>query len=150
MCDPLSMAAIAVVGTGAQVIAQNQAASAANKALDAQNKVRKEEIDKAATAEINDRLREARREQGRILVAASQAGLSLSSGGIESLLLDSTMQAKLANDRSLANRESRKKASDAETQANYRSSSTLLGAGLQIASAGASAFAGAKAAQNKG
>jgi osmotically-inducible protein OsmY len=141
MCDPLTAAiAIAAVSTGVQAIAGNQLASATNKALENQNRVRKEEIDKATTAEINDRLREKRREQGRILVAAGESGLSLTSGGVEALLLDSEMQAKLANDRSLANRESRKKASDAETLANMQSKTSALGAGLQIGLAAGNAY----------
>ncbi|MCR5870677.1 MULTISPECIES: hypothetical protein [unclassified Sphingomonas] len=105
--------------------------------------MREKEIDRAATAEINDRLREARREQGRIMVAAGEAGLNLESGGIEALLIDSAQQAGLSNSRSLANRESRKDAARTEAQARMSSRPTALGAGLQIALSGGSAYAGA-------
>ena len=150
MCNPLIAAvALAAVSTGVGIVAQNQAASASNKALTAQNELRKQQVDQAATAEINDRLREKRREQGRIMVAAGEAGLSLNSGGVESLLMDSTMQSELANQRSLANRESRKAASDAETNSKYQAKTTALGAGLQIGLSSASAYYGSKAKANK-
>ena len=150
MCNPLIAAvALAAVSTGVGIVAQNQAASASNKALTAQNELRKQQVDQAATAEINDRLREKRREQGRIMVAAGEVGLSLNSGGVESLLMDSTMQSELANQRSLANRESRKAASDAETNSKYQAKTTALGAGLQIGLSSASAYYGSKAKANK-
>lgn len=145
MCIPAVAAAVLVAaGTAAVgVIEQNQAAKATNKALNAQNTERKHEIDQAATSEINDRLREMRREQARILVAAGESGLSLGSGSVEALLLDSQQQAELANDTSLANRESRKLASDTETQSKLQAKTTLLGAGLKIGLAGAGAYMGA-------
>lgn len=147
MCDPISLAAIAVVTTTASVVGQAQAAKATNKAINQQNNAAQKQIDQSTTAEINDRLREARREQGRIAVAAGEAGLSLSSGSVEGLLYDSAQQASLSNDRSLANRESRKLATAAEAQARLQSTPTVLGAGLQIAAAGLSAYGGAKARQ---
>lgn len=147
MCDPISLAAIAVVSTAVQVVGASQAAKQQAKAINKANATKQHEIDQAATAEINDRLREARREQGRIAVAAGEAGLSLSSGGVESLLLDSAMQAELANDRSLANRESRKKSAAAEAQVMMPSRATTLGAGLQIALAGGKAYMGASGQQ---
>ncbi|SKB49803.1 virion core protein, T7 gp14 family [Sphingopyxis flava] len=149
MCIPaVAAAALVAAGTTAvSVVANNQAAKAANKALNQQNIARKKEIDRAATAEINDRLREMRREQARIVVAAGESGLSLNSTSVEALLLDSMMQAELANDTSLANRESRKLASDAETQSRMQAKTTLLGAGLQIGLAGGSAALGASGRQ---
>lgn len=150
MCIPAIAAAALIAGGTAAVgvIQSNAIAKATNNALNQQNALRKEEIDKAATAEINDRLREMRREQSRIMVAAGEAGLSLQSGGVESLLLDSAQQAELANDRSLANRESRRTASDAETQARMQSKYTPLGAGLKIGLAAGAAFANQSAADS--
>lgn len=151
MCIP-AVAAAALIAAGTQavsIIATNQAVKANNKAVQASNALRKEQIDKAATSEINQRLREARREQSRIMVAAGEAGLSLQSGGVESLLLDSIMQAELANDTSLANRESRKLASDAQARENLQSKTTLLGAGLRIGLAAAGAAQGERNRQAK-
>lgn len=145
MCTPLALGLAVAGSTAVSVIGQNQAAAATNAALQQQNTLRKHQIDQAATAEINARLREMRREQARIEVAAGGAGLSLSSGSVEAALMDSAMQAGLADNTSLANRESRKAASDAETQAGLQSSTTLLGAGLKIGLAGGAAYGNAKA-----
>lgn len=140
MCNPVIAAVALAAGTEAMsVISENQSAKQSNAAVQNQNAVRKKEIDQAATEEINQRLREMRREQSRIQVAAGEAGLSLQSGSIEALLMDSATQAELSNDVSLANRESRKIASDAETQSKLQAKTTMLGAGLRIGLAGASA-----------
>lgn len=150
MCLP-AVAAAALIGavtTGVGVVVQNQQAKAYNRALNEQNTVRKKEIDKAAAAEINARLREMRREQSRIMVAAGEAGLSLQSGSVEALLMDSVMQAELANDTSLANRESRKLASDIETQSRMQAKTTLLGAGLRIGLSAGGAALGSAARAN--
>lgn len=134
---------MAVAGTAVQVVGQVQSANAQAKALTQSLQVKSKEIDQSATAEINDRLREARREQGRILVAAGESGLNLNSGAVENLLYDSAAQATQANERTLANRESRRDAADAEAQAAAPSKPTVLGAGLQIGLSGASAYANA-------
>lgn len=149
MCDPVTLTVIAVASAASSVIGQVQSANAANKAINAQNLSRQKEIDRSTSAEINDRLREARREQGRIAVAAGEAGLQLESGSVEGLLFDSAQQAELSNDRSLANRESRKAAANAEAQAHMTSKPTVLGAGLQIGLAGGSAYGRADAAKTK-
>jgi len=143
MCVPMAVAAVALAAasTGIQAISSMQAAKQQGRAINAQNEQRQKEIDRASTAETNDRLREARREQARIAVAAGEAGLSLSSGSVAAMLMDSAMQAELANDRSLANRESRKAASAAEAQARMPARLTPLGAGLQIAMAAGRAYA---------
>lgn len=150
MCIPAVAAAALVAGAtqAVSVIAGNQAAKQYNRALNEQNATRKKEIDRAATAEINTRLREMRREQSRIMVAAGEAGLSLGSQSIETLLLDSVQQAELANDASLANRESRKLASDAETASKMQSKTTLLGAGLRIGLAAGGAAMGQQRRDN--
>lgn len=145
MCLPvLPMIAIglAVATTAVGVVGQIQSANAANKAIQKQHDAKQREIDLTAAAEINDRLRAARREQGRIMVAAGESGLNTSSGAVEALLTDAAMQATLANERSLANRESRKLATTAEANAAMVTKPTALGAGLQIALSGANAALG--------
>src|SRR3546814_9554646 len=59
-------------------------------------------------------MRSARREQAKIRTSAGEAGLSLNSGSIESLLMDSAMQMELQGDRTIANMESRHQANTAE------------------------------------
>lgn len=149
MCLPAAplMIGLAIATTAVSVVSQIQSAKAETKAINKANDTRQDEIDKNTSGEINDRLREMRREQGRVTVAAGESGLNLASGSVEALLMDSAMQAELSNDRSYANRESRKKASAAEANAMIPSRPTALGAGLQIGLAGANAYAGQKAAK---
>lgn len=147
MCVPMAAAAVglAIATTAASVVSQSQMAKAETRRIKAQLARREAEIDTNTTAEINARLREKRREQGRIEVAAGQAGLNLQSGSVEALLMDSAMQAELANDTSMANRESRKAAARDEAQAAVPFRPTALGAGLQIALAGGNAYMGSRA-----
>jgi hypothetical protein len=140
MCDPISIGiGLAVATTAVGVVGQIQSANATNASIRAQAVVKNKEIDQAATQEISDRLRQARREQGRIMVAAGESGLNTSSPVVEGLLQDAQMQAALADQTSNANRESRKRATVAEANTDMVSKPTALGAGLQIAIAGAAA-----------
>lgn len=117
-----------------------QSAKSQMKAIATQQERMAEENRVATSTEMFDRDRQARREQARILTAAGEAGLSLNSGAVENMLLDSAMQQNLSNQRSLANMESRIAASDAEANSmrSKVASPTLLGAGLQIAGSVAS------------
>ena len=140
-----------VVGTTASVIGQAQAAKAQNKAIAAQAEAVAEENRLSASADMFERDRAARREQARIRTAAGEAGLGLNSGAITQLLMDSAMQNELANQRTLANRESRDKANEAEANSMYSKvqSPTLLGAGLQIGASAASGWSGVQDAKLK-
>lgn len=142
MCDPISMAVVAVVSTGAKIVGEIQSAKAQNKAIAAQQVQQQAEIGAAQVAEINDRTRQARKEQGRIKVAAGEAGLQLG-GSVEGLLQDSLMQNSLANERTNQNTQSQRNASVAEANAAYSrvQAPSILGAGLRIATAGVSGFA---------
>lgn len=142
---PLIAIGAAVAGTALSVVGQIQSANAQAKAINHQLAAKQHEIDLASTQELNDRLRQARREQGRILVAAGESGLSLESGSVNALLEDAQMQATLSNQTTLANRESRKAAATAEAEAAMPTKPTLLGAGLQIGLAGLNAASGAGA-----
>lgn len=146
MCLPAAIAipvALATAATAVSVVGQIRSANNAAKAIKKQYERKTEEIDDKTSAAINDRLRQARREQGRILVAAGESGLNLSSPVVEGLLMDASMQATLSNQRSLANRENAREAARTEANALMPSKPTVLGAGLQIALSGASAWANA-------
>jgi hypothetical protein len=146
MCDPISISiGLAVATTAVSTIGQIQSANAANASIKAQYATKTKEIDQAATQEINNRLRQMRREEARIQVAAGESGLSLESGAIKALQSDAEMQAGLSNEVSLANRESRREAARAEANTQMVSKPTLLGAGLQIGLAAANAAQGAGA-----
>jgi hypothetical protein len=146
MCDPLTAAivggVISTVGAGASAISAMKSADAQAKAIAQQREVVNEENRKEASAELFDQMRASRREQGKIRTAAGEAGLSLTSGSIEGLLNDSAMQMELQGSRTIANMESKEAANNAEADSmlSQVQKPTLLGAGLQIASAASSAW----------
>jgi hypothetical protein len=153
MCDPVTAAVavgvLSVAGTTASVIGQAQAAKAQTAAIREQQATMREETRQEATGQLFDQMRATRREQARVRAAAGEAGLSLSSGSIEGLLNDSTMQGNLQGERTLANMESKHEANTAEanSQLSRIQSPTLLGAGLQIASSAAEAWSGVSKAK---
>lgn len=140
MCDPISIGiGLAVATTAVSVVGQIQSANNEAARIQAEHDAKQHEVDVQTSEQINSRLREARREQGRILVAAGESGLNTASPVVQGLLTDASMQATLANQESLANRASRKRAITAEANADMPNKPTMLGAGLQIALAGGSA-----------
>jgi hypothetical protein len=100
MCDGYSWvyAVVSIVSAVTGAVSANESADAQADAVRAQLKIQQEEKRATATAEINDRLRDMRREQARIKVAAGEAGLQLG-GSIDLLLKDSLMQQELFEDR---------------------------------------------------
>jgi hypothetical protein len=104
-----------------------------------------EENRRVASAELFDQARAARVEQGRVMAAAGEAGLSLSGGSLQGLLTDIAMQRTLQGDRTIANMESRhaQNVAEGESMLSQTTRPTALGAGLQIASAGVSAYSNA-------
>lgn len=136
-------AALAVASAAAGSVAQIKSANAQTKAINEQQKVVREENRQVASAELFDEMRATRREQAKIRTTAGEAGLSLSSGSIEGLLMDSAMQGEMSRDRVLANLESRNTAANAETASALSriQKPTALGVGLNIANAAASGWA---------
>lgn len=153
MCDPVSASiALAVIGTAQAAggaIAARKNAKVQEKAIRQQHERVAEENRDVASAEMFEQMRGARREQAKVRTAAGEAGLGLNGGSIEGLLFDSAMQMELQGSRTLANLESRQAANtaDAESMLSQVQSPTLLGAGLQVAGAAASGFAGVQNAK---
>lgn len=151
MCDPVSavIGAISVASTIGGQVAANKSAKAQVKAIHNQRALVREETRRTATNELFDQMRDMRRQQGRIRSSAGEAGLGLTSGAVEGLLFDTAMQMELQGDRTLANMESRHTANESEAASMLSriQKPTALGAGLQIAAAGASAWSGAEAAK---
>lgn len=148
MCDPVSasiaLAVVSTVSAGANVIAQSKTAKIQQRAIDKQQAVVAEENRQAASSEMFDQMRAARREQAAIRTASGEAGLGLNSGSIEAMLFDSAMQMELQGSRTIANMESRHKANTAEAESmlSQIQKPTLLGAGLQVGSAALSGWTG--------
>ena len=123
-------------------MAQAKSAKAQTKAIRQQQAVVAEENRRAASGELFDQMRATRREQARIRVASGEAGLSLQSGTIENLLMDSAMQGQLQGSRTMANLESRQAATTAEAASalSQIQKPTALSAGLQIGSSAAAGW----------
>lgn len=143
MCDPVTtMIALTVASTAASIVSEVQSAKRQEGAIRDQLAVTQNEVNDKASAEVNDRLREARREQAKIKVAAGEAGLKLG-GSIDLLLKDSMMQAGLSNERTLGNRDRELTAANAEANSMLSrvEKPTVLGAGLRLATAGMQGYA---------
>lgn len=143
MCEPVSaLVALSVASTAASIVSEARAYKSQEAAIHQQLAQSEREINTKASAEVNERLREARREQGRVRVAAGEAGLRLS-GSVGLLLQDSLMQAGLQNERILGNRGRELTAvrSEANSMLSRNQRPTLLGAGLRLASAGMQGYA---------
>jgi hypothetical protein len=157
MCDPVTASIVAgvtlVASTAVGVVQQNKSAKIQERAIRDQLAVSKDEARAEATSELFDNMRAARREAGRTRAQAGEAGLSLTSGSVEALLMDSAMQSEMKNDRTLANMESRHNSNVAEANSmmsRIQHDNWLTG-GLKIAAAGAEAYSGfSKASAGKG
>jgi hypothetical protein len=142
MCNPVLLAVVAAAQATASVVSQTKAANAQNAAIAQQTQASYNQEAVAQAAQENDRMRAARKEQARIKVAAGESGLQLGSGSIEAMLLDNQMQTGLANERIALNTSNQMASTQAEANRMYSNvqKPTLLGAGLQIASAEASGY----------
>ena len=149
MCHPIAIAvALSVATTAASIVSETKAAKNQEAAIRDQLAISEEEIDDKAAGEVNDRLRETRREQARIKVAAGEAGLKLG-GSIDLLLQDSLMQGGLSNERTMGNRGRELRASRAEANSMLSrvERPTLLGAGLRLATAGMNGYSAGQSMQ---
>ena len=139
------MAILAVVETAASIFTEGQVRpKAENKAIgNARLTQQNQQVETQQVAALNDRAREARKEQGRMQVAAGESGLQLSSGSVEAQLLDSTMQQHLANERIGINADNQRQANASEADRLYSDvhMPTVIGAGLRLVSAGVTGYA---------
>lgn len=145
MCWPLIAAAVMVVASVAQNRANNKAMKRQEAALHEQNRVRQEEIDDAASAEMNERARAVRRARASARATASEAGINLSSGSFLAQLqsfdaqgdIDAGLVTKNTNNRQAARR------ADYQSGLSRVSYKTGLGIALDGAAAGVSGYMGA-------
>jgi hypothetical protein len=144
MCNPLALAALTFASTAASVATQISSANAQIKAINEMADNQQKQISQQQGAEITDSLRQARRDQSRIAVAASQAGLNLS-GSVDTLLADAGMQGALRNENTSLNADIQRQQALDSAKANLSrvNKPTALSAGLQIASATAGSYVGA-------
>lgn len=146
MCNPMLIAAgLAVASTGASVIGQIQQSKAMAKAVNAQSEQRAEEIRDQASAEMFDNSVATFERIGMQRVAGSQRGLNDASRTMQ-LATDAILfDYNFDNARTMLNAENAQKARLADTNSRLAQASrpTLLGAGLQIITAGGKAYSDA-------
>lgn len=142
MCDPISIGvALAVTTTAVSTVGQIQQSKAMAKAVNAQSEQRAEEIRDQASAEMFDRSVQTFERIGMQRVAGASRGLNDASRSLQmandAILFDYDFD----NTRTMSNAETAQKArlTDTRSQLARATRPTLLGAGLQIAAAGAKA-----------
>lgn len=142
MCEPVTiLTTLAIASQAASLITEHRAAKNQKQAISQAFEAQQKEITQTQVADINERQRQARKEQARIRVAAGQAGLQMG-GSVQALLTDSAMQTTLFSERTGMNADTRRESSAQEANSMFSrvEDPSILGAGLRLASAGASAF----------
>jgi hypothetical protein len=140
MCDPISIG-LAVVSTTLSVAGQIKQSKAMARAINAQSEQQADEIRDRASAEMFDRSVETFERIGMQRVAGASRGLNDASRSLQmandAILFDYDFD----NARTMLNAENAQKARLSETRSQLARASrpTLLGAGLQIATAGVKA-----------
>lgn len=76
MCEPVTLATLAVAATGAQIYGGREAAKGQFSANARQRAAQNEEIRAASNAKAGERVKQMRAEQARLRVAAGEAGVS--------------------------------------------------------------------------
>lgn len=149
MCEPTTLAVIAIASSAASVYGQYQSGKAQVKAINQQNEQQAQEIADAASQEMFERGRLARRERGQMRAAASEAGISLGSGSFLAALQASAFNQYNDSGLILQNEKNQQLARDARARSlmSQIQMPTALSAALQIGAAGVSTYAGAKNAQ---
>lgn len=142
MCPPVIAAGLAIATATASVVGQIKQSKAMAKAINAQSEQRADEIRDQASAEMFDRSVDTFERIGMQRVAGASRGLNDASRTMQlandAILFDYDFD----NTRTAQNAANAQKARlvDTRSQLARASRPTLLGAGLQIASSGLSAF----------
>ena len=74
MCEPTTLAVLAIASSAASMYAQHQSAKAQTKAMQVQAETEREEAKAQAEEELGQRIRAAREQRERARVASSEAG----------------------------------------------------------------------------
>lgn len=144
MCEPVTMATLAVASAGMQEYGKRQAAAAQFGANAAQRSAQNEEIAAKAGAKAGERVKQSYAEQSRLLVAAGEAGVGGQS--VAAVIGDAAAQA----DFDVATIGKNAEFEDRASQARFLSANasvdnpTFLSSALNIASAGVSGYATGK------
>lgn len=142
MCAPIVAAGLAIAATATSVVGQIQQSKAMAKAINAQSAIQAEQIRDQASAQMFDNTVETFERIGQQRVAGAQRGLNDASRTL-ALANDAIMfDYSFDNARIEANADAAQQERLSQTDSQLASASrpTLLGAGLQIATSGLSAY----------
>lgn len=155
MCDPTTLAYAALAASAGQAVmgyvegsrqasAQDAAIRQSWESTQQQFAVQRDEVNDQATSEMSERAREARIERARLQTIAAESGLGgLSNDRLESetFFTEGSDLAAIEGNRKRTQRQinanERGAYSDAQSKVNAVKRPSLIGAGLQIAGAGA-------------
>lgn len=144
MCEPVTMATLAVTSAAIGEIGKRQAAEAQFGANAAQRSAQNEEIAASSSAKAGERVKQARAEQSRLLVAAGEAGVAGNS--VSAVIGDAGAQADFDVATIGKNAEFQDRASEARFLSANASvdNPTFLSSALNIATAGVGGYATGK------
>ncbi len=155
MCEPVSIGAFtmtametAMVGTAAasaalSMYASNKSATAQGEAINQEAEIRGKEMQAQAGQQEEEGLMRSRAERAQSIAAASGSGVNLGSNSFMASLQTTTMNQANESGLILENEKNQQQANTAETQSllnEKATSSTFLGATLNVALAGGSAY----------
>ena len=144
MCEPVTIATLMVASAAAQEVGKRQVAKKQFAANAAQRSAQNEEIANAASTKAGERVKQARAEQSRLLVAAGEAGVGGNS--VAAVIGDAGAQA----DFDVANIGQDAYFQDRASEARFLSANasvdnpTAFSTGLNLVSAGISGYATGK------
>lgn len=143
MCNPMALAAVMMVAEGTRQYGQYKTGKAQAAALNKQNAARAEEIRDAASVELGERARAARRERARLMAAGSESGFQTSGGSFEALMMNSLFQQGFDQGLILENERTQQEAREAHAQSlmSQIQLPSFGSAALQIAGAGVQGYA---------
>ncbi len=144
MCEPVTLATLAVASTAMSEVGKRQAAAAQFGANAAQRKAQNEEIAAKAGQKAGERVKQAQAEQARLLVAAGEAGVGGQSTALA--IADPGVQADFDVADIGANAAFEDRASEARFLSANASvdNPTALSTGLALVTAGVSGYATGK------
>lgn len=144
MCEPATvLGVLAVAGSAVSAVGQYQQASASNKAAGEQAQAQADEYANTRDQQIGERIKESRRERARLRVSAGESGVAGASfeAALRQSFGDQNQDIAIAQKQGKLTSRSLK----AQTKASTKSFSPVA-SGLQIASAGYSAYNSARPA----
>lgn len=143
MCEPTTMAVVAAVATGVQIIGNNKSVGLQVEAINKQNQMQADQISLAAGKELTDNAKKAYAERAAMRAGAAESGINLGSNSFLAAIQTTAMNQYNEQGTILYNEQKMQEArqNDAQAKANSLQKDTVLSGALKIAGSAASAYA---------